>query len=340
MKKIIFLIISVLTVTSCKKDPPILKGNTLPFENNNIKLELISSSMPSSIRYIYFFDVSKGVALTYRGEIYMTTDKGVTWTLQYTHPTSTQSFFQIFFTTSNIGYAVGGSNGCSGYPCTPPGYYLILKTIDGGSNWTQVFSNAKGVTCIAPNSSGDLYAILNGISKSTNGGLTWATVDSTIFAWDKLVFNNSYGFCTGGWGKIFRSADNGNSWALTTTLKGNHIDDIKFINNYGFCIANWGATVYKTSDNGMTWAETFNSDLPSYVLNPLTNNSCLIFGTGGYSGGDFGTWHGAIRQTINSGATWTEIDLPSISEIRCSSFYSTTEGYVVADIKLIKVTVK
>jgi photosystem II stability/assembly factor-like uncharacterized protein len=338
MKKLfVFIIPTLLVLTSCKKSN-INKETVLPFENNNVKLELVNSSMPFNICGIYFLNAFNGIAITYYGNIYRTIDKGNNWTLQYTNQTSNQPFFQIFFTDSNVGYVIGGSNSCSGSNCTPPGY-LILKTIDGGQNWTKVFLNTKGITSIAANSSGELFAILEGISKSTNGGSVWTEIDSSILAWDKILFSNNYGFCTGSLGKIYRSIDNGNTWTLTDTLKGNHIDDIKFFNNFGFCIANFGQTVYMTTDYGSTWIETYHSVSQSYVLNPLSDEDCIIFGSGRYSGGDFGTWNCAIRQTTNSGNNWTAFEL-NIDPIRYTSFYSATEGFAIAGTKLIKVTLK
>lgn len=341
MKKIIIILIAVLGTISCKKDPPIPKGNSLPFENDNIRVDLINSSMPSLIRNILFLDKSKGFVVTNDGKIYMTTNKGVTWTLQYTNPTPDQPLFQILFMDANVGYVVGGSNGCGGTGCIPPGG-LILKTTDGGNNWTKVFTGSQAFASIASNNSGDLFTvtITNGILKSTNGGINWTTADSLAIPLDKIIFNNNYGFSVGSSGKIFRSSDNGNTWVLTTTLNSNYIADIKFINNNGFCIANYSQSVYKTTDNGSTWTQTYTSDFQSYVLTPLTNTSCLIFGSGRYTGGDFGTWNGAIRQTMNSGNNWTETELVDIQPIRYTSFYSTTEGFGVADRKLIKVTVK
>lgn len=345
MKNLIYiLLIGLLLTTGCKKDEVIPTGATLPFENNNIKIELFANPAPSSIRDIFFFNASTGFAVSYDGKIYKTTNNGVTWDLKYTNPTTNQPFFQILFTDANVGFVVGGSNSCGGTGCVPPGG-LILKTTDGGNNWTKILqaSSFEEFVSISSNSSGDLFAISNGtkgrIYKSTNAGLNWTTIDSLNFNLQKIFFADNFGYCSGMKGNIIRSSDNGTTWTLNTTFTANYATDIKFINGNGFCIAD-NQIVYKTTDNGNNWAQSLNHQSSSFVLNPLTANSCLVFGAGAYSGGDFGTWSGKLIQTTNAGDNWTETELKEIEPIRYSSFYSTTEGYAVAGSKLLKVKVK
>lgn len=344
MKKVIYIsLIGFLLTTGCKKDKSISTATTLPFENDNIKMELVTSSAPSSIRDIFFFNASTGIAVSYDGKVYKTTDNGVSWNVKYTNPIVNQPFYQILFVDANVGYVVGGSNSCGGTGCIPPGG-LILKTIDGGNTWTPVLQQPSvELISISSNSLGDLFAISNGtkgrIYKSINAGVNWTTVDSVDIHLQRINFNGNFGFCTGSNGKIIHSSDHGATWILTTTLTANYATDIKFNNGNGYCIAD-NQTVYKTTDNGRNWAQTLNHENGSYVLNPLTGNSCLVFGAGVYSGGDFGTWDCEVIQTTNAGNDWTETELEDVEPIRYTSFYSATEGYAAAGSKLIKVTVK
>lgn len=196
---------------------------------------------------------------------------------------------------------------------------------------------------MAANSAGDLFAISNDsigrISKSTNGGLSWNIIDSTAFQLMKITFHGNYGFCTGLKGKIISSLDNGTTWTVSATLDALYTTDIKFNSGHGFCIAD-NQHIYRTTDNGSTWIEVYHSDFSSYILHPLTASSCLAFGSGRYSGRDFGRWYGAIRATKDAGKHWTETEFIDIEPIRAISFYSTTEGYAVSGVKLIKVSVK
>ncbi|MBK8500780.1 MAG: hypothetical protein IPL46_00470 [Saprospiraceae bacterium] len=347
MKKALYIsFLNLLAIAGCNKDaeiPTAVAGERLPFENSNIKLELVTSSAPSSMRDIYFFNASIGLAITYDGGIYKTTDNGATWTLKYSNSTPNQPFYQIYFTNANVGYVVGGSTSCSGTGCIPPGG-VILKSTDAGNNWIIVLQDPSvEFISISANSIGDLFAISNGtkgrISKSINDGITWTTIDSTTFHLGKITFNNNFGFCTGMEGKILKSSDDGTTWTVATTLISLYATDLKFNGDNGFCITD-NQRVYKTTDNGNNWTQKLDSEFSSYILNPLTTSSCLVFGAGQYTGGDFGTWYGAVRQTKNAGDEWTETQFNDIEPIRYTSFYSATKGYAASGTKLIEVTVK
>lgn len=338
----ISLVIFFATI-SCTKENPLATGESLPYESSSIKLELISSSLPLGIRDIYFSDTSNGIAVSYDGKIYKSDDNGVSWTTQYSNPIPEQPFYQILFTGASVGYVVGGSVSCGGTGCIPSGG-VILKTIDGGASWINVFQAGKvEIVSIAKNSTGELFAVSNGtkglIIKSTDSGSNWTTIDSTDFRLEKITFNNNIGYCTGANGKIIRSINNGSTWELAATLDAYYVTDIRFTSNNGYCIVN-NQSIYKTSDTGNNWTQKYSSDFYSLVLHPVTETRCLVFGEGRYSGGDFGHWYGAFRQTTDSGDDWTITEFTDIGPIRYISFYSSTDGYAVADRKLIKVTLK
>jgi photosystem II stability/assembly factor-like uncharacterized protein len=345
MKGLTYIIlVGFLLTTGCKKDVLIPSGATLPFENDNIKIELVSNSLPSSIQDIFFLNALTGFAVNYDGKIYKTSNNGVTWDLKFSNPIPNQPLFQILFTDANVGYVVGGSTSCGGSGCIPTGG-IILKTTDGGNNWTSILQGPSIVkfVSISSNSFGDLFAISNGtkgrIYKSTDEGLNWTMVDSLDFNLNRIYFEGNFGFCSGMQGNVIRSNDNGATWALNATFTANYATDIKFINNNGFCIAN-NQIVYKTTDNGDHWTQSLIHQNGSFVLNPLTANSCLVFGAGTYSGDCFGTSSGIIIQTTNAGVSWNETELKEIGPISHTSFYSTTEGYAVAGNKLLKIKVK
>ena len=282
MKKGIYIVFMLtLALSSCQKEPWVPVGNTLPFENENIRVELVASAVPAFIRDIHFFNASVGIAVTCEGEIYKTSDNGVTWGLKFIDPDPNQQYFQMLFIDENIGYVVGGNTGCGGNDCIPPGG-AILKTIDGGETWTNIYQlNGVEFISIAANDLGEIFTISNGkygrISKSSDAGLSWIIVDSVDFDLQKITFNNSSGFCTGMEGNILKSIDDGNSWLLATTLDALYATDIKFNLDNGYCIAN-NYEIYKTDNDGVSWTENYTSNYSSFVLNPLTANSCLIFG--------------------------------------------------------------
>ena len=126
---------------------------------------------------------------------------------------------------------------------------------------------------------------------------------------------------------------------MAATLDALYLTDIRFINDNGYCIAN-NQSIYKTNNTGTNWTQKYSSDFFSLVLHPLTETNCIVFGGGRYTGGDFGHWYGAFRQTTDSGNDWNVTELTDIEPIRYISFYSPSDGYAVAEKKLIKVTLK
>ncbi len=353
MKKCIYFSFFLLLLTiSCEKNPvpgPVIddqKGETLPFENKNIKVTLVTSSGPANTRDMYFFNSSKGIAVNYYGEIYLTQNGGITWTQQYKNPIDDQPFFQVCFIDSKTGFAVGGSASCGGTGCIPPGG-IILKTTDGGTSWTKIYELKKAeIVSVSANSSGDLFIASNGtkgrISKSKNGGTTWTVIDSTSFHLNKIIFLDNIGFCTGMKGNILRTNNNGDTWDLITTLDALYATDIKFTDNNIFCMAN-NMTVYRSGDSGENWTSIFSSDNIFYGLNPQSKNDYIVYGSGGYSGGCFGTFYAGIGQTTNSGLDWTVVSFPQVPSILCSSFYTDNEGFLMGGFnkgQLLKVTLK
>jgi photosystem II stability/assembly factor-like uncharacterized protein len=346
MGKVIYIsLIAIIIINSCRNiDNPAPKGYKIPFESDSIKMEFASSAVPYSITDIYFFNKSKGIAVTSNGQIYKISNYGFTWTLIFINPVQNQPLNKVLFTNENTGYAVGGSNTCSEPFCTPPGG-VILKTSDGGSNWISVLNlPGEEFVSISVNNSGELFVVSNNtndfgsITKSSDAGNTWTTVATTGSILNGITFSNNLGLCTGDNGKILRSSDNGATWNQIGSLLAIYLTSMKFSGGIGFCLVN-NISVFKSTDNGSSWTQSYFSDNSSFVLNPLTGNSVLVFGGGRFLT-ETGTVCGAFRQTLDSGINWREVDLVNIYPISITSFYSNTEGYVVAGSKLIRVTVK
>jgi photosystem II stability/assembly factor-like uncharacterized protein len=370
-----FLFITLLAVTSCKKEDSAdsaiaLKPDTttvfspdfpeiafeLPFENSNLKMEIISSTIPGgssnavSVTDMHFFNESTGLIITYTGRVYKTSDKGLTWSLRYSNPGNQQPLNQILFIDQNLGYIVGGED--SSAPGRASGG-VILKTTDGGETWTSVFQITGLIQCnsIAANTNGDIYVTATSFSydkdkifRSIDGGITWSTLNYDNFQLSHIIFIADVGFCTGGFKrseKIYRSSDNGNTWSKLTNpiFRDTYwTHDIVYKDSIGFCIGN-DQSVYKTTDFGENWTLVHSGT--SYKADLLTSNSCIIWGAGGWYGGDFGYPTGAVRLTTNGGKDWTvHYFKRDVKALRYSSFYSPTEGYVTSGIYLIKVTVK
>lgn len=341
---IYILTFAILLFVGCKKDKSISHLPSLPYENDQIKFELVTSSAPFGIRDILFVNESTGIAVTYEGKIYKSINSGIDWNLQYSSPIADFPLLEILFINENVGFVVGGSTSCNGSGCIPPGG-LVLKTTDGGNTWATVFQlPSDEIVSIATNSLGDLFVISNGkkgrIHKSINLGTDWNTTDSVKgIILQKITFNHNIGFLTGVGGKLYKSDSNGSTWVLMNTLSADYINIKQFDSTNAFCITN-NNQVYKTNNNGSNWQPILIHQNGALDLKALSLNNILVFGKGNFYGGHYGTWSGEIIQTINGGESWTNLEFREIEPIRYSSFYSSTEGYLSANKKLIKVTVK
>jgi len=337
-------LILVLT-TGCEKqnnvtvipDSPI---DSIPFENNNIKIDFAADLPSTYVRDMHFFDASNGIVISNAAEIYQTKNAGVSWVRRYAAPDSIP-LHQLFFTDNNTGYAVGGTISCSGNGCIAAGG-RILKTTDGGNSWQIVLNDpAKEFVSIAMNSKHELFVVSNGakneIFKSADNGSNWTHETSSPYQFYEMVFNGERGFITTLSNKWLISNDNGITWNVDSSFASNYSNDIEFNDGVGYCFSN--LDVLQTTDNGESWISQGISGASGFgVVKPLSQKSCIVFGSGSYSGGDFGIFYGAIWQLVD-GNSWTGTQFKNTS-FYSASFYTATNGYVASTTKLLRITVK
>lgn len=351
-KQICFIVIPLLLTAGCEKylapEPgdPDPSAVTLPFENDILKISLVTDDGPVNTRNILFMDALKGFAVTFYGEIHKTVDGGVNWTQQYKNPVSYQSFYKVFFTDENTGYVVGGSNSCGGTGCIPPGG-VILKSVDGGTTWSRIFElPGREITSITTNSTGELFATARGANSeilwSNDEGTTWTVIESAAFQLNGIIFNENFGFCSGVYGNILRTNNDGDSWELISTPDALYVSDVKFSDNSVLCVMS-NMRVYRADEEGKNWLKVFDSDRSFYGLDVPSNDTWVMHGNGGYSGGCWGYWYAGIGYTTNSGADWSVVTVRAVPALHSSSFYSDKEGFMIGGTSggyLLKVTLK
>ena len=153
------------------------------------------------------------------------------------------------------------------------GYYgTILKTKDGGKNWTHIS---------LPNT--DLIRRIQFLDKD-------------------------YGWLVTHRGRIMSSDDGGTTWK-TRYSEDNQINlrNIKFLGNrVGWAVGHEGTILY-TNDGGKTWVNQSLSNFTGRDL-PRLNGLTILSEKRAMVAGEFGV----IAETLDSGKTWTIISSPDI----------------------------
>ena len=169
------------------------------------------------------------------------------------------NFYSVNFVDKSHGWAAG--------------YYgTILKTMDGGRNWTHIS---------LPNT--DLIRRIQFLDKD-------------------------YGWLVTHRGHIMSSNDGGTTWKIRYSEENQiNLRNIKFLNeSIGWVVGHEGTILY-TNDGGETWT---NQSLSNFIGRdlPRINGLTILNETQAILAGEFGV----IAETINAGKTWTIISSPNI----------------------------
>ena len=163
---------------------------------------------------VYFTDVSTGFQAysvqcgrpsTYSRSISKTTDGGINWIPIYNeNGIGSGVFSSVFFSDRDRGYVVGSIG-------------TILKTIDGGANWSNQNSgtyNQLNSVYFTDESTGYAVGGSGTILKTTNGGVNWITLNSGTTAELNSVFfsDENLGYTVGNGGIILKTTDGGINW--------------------------------------------------------------------------------------------------------------------------------
>ena len=165
------------------------------------------------------------------------------------------------------------------------------------------------------------------ILKTIDGGINWSLkyMGNTIYEWqsinDVAFVDEVTGFAVGDGGQFFKTTDAGETWLPASSGVGFNLNQIVFPDALtGFIVGGSDTLLLKTSDGGDTWSVIgFPDGLPDAPISEIyfvNDSTGFIFTDDGSP--DF---NGLIYKTIDAGQTWFQVySDPSVYTARFTFF--------------------
>lgn len=225
---------------------------------------------------------------------------------------TTQSLNSVYFTSSNIGYAVG-NNG------------TILKTTDKGAAWSmQSSGTTSNLYCVRFLNDQTGFAVGDNVFlKTTNGGTTWILNTTSLSYSVKAVYfiDQNTGYAAGGSGTISKTTSGGAAWTAFQIEPYTMFTSLYFTNSStGYAVGLTGLYL-KTTNGGVSWfTKPTDAGKNFYTVQFLNETTGYI--TGGWV-------HSTVMKSENSGNSWTNL-FSNATGVRLysGSFIDAENGYV------------
>ncbi|MGB3809658.1 MAG: YCF48-related protein [Parvibaculum sp.] len=222
------------------------------------------------------------VAVGQFGHVIYSDDGGATWVQAKSVPTQV-TLTSVYFVNDKIGYAGGHDS-------------TVLRTDDGGENWTLAYHNAESQAPIMSvyfenENHGFAMGAFSFVIETEDGGKNWhqrslvegSQEDSHL----NKVFATKQGtiLVAAEFGKVYRSTDQGKTFSeIATGYEGSFWGGLA-LNDGSALIYGMRGNVYRTTDDGTTWAK-INSGTDKSIGGgiELSNGTIVLVGLQGYVG--------------------------------------------------------
>jgi photosystem II stability/assembly factor-like uncharacterized protein len=221
--------------------------------------------------------------------LFKTSDKGENWAV-----ISSPNVFSIDFISTEIGYGLRGVNSD----------LYVLKTIDGGYNWSEVSTfSSDGISYQL-----NMYDEMNGLITSTmgsfyktaDGGLTWSVVGGGgPLPWN-ITYKNANDVYLIGWDgnattQLRKSTNGGSTWTTFNLGQYGHGYELTFVNDNLAFITVMENVILKSTNGGDSWYETTINNSNEMGVVYLSFPSEQV---------GYGVGYSKFIRTTDSGETW------------------------------------
>ncbi|MFH0919080.1 MAG: cadherin-like beta sandwich domain-containing protein [Fibrobacterota bacterium] len=229
------------------------------------------------------------------GQIFKSTDHGVTWTPQTSNTPHTLR--ALSFTDALHGCVVGDSG-------------MIRMTANGGATWTAPVSSVPmgRLTAVGFTNSTHGWAagLPNGgpvIIRTTDGGLHWVTGDPSSRCSGTPaglhVASGAIAQFVNASSTVFRTADSGATWASSSMSANGLLYDLFFVDDSTGWACGDNGEIRKTVNRGQSW-----TNQTRFSMAPYTGVHFSDKNTGWIVGNNI-LYGSIVLRTENGGASWT-----------------------------------
>jgi photosystem II stability/assembly factor-like uncharacterized protein len=296
--------------------------------------ERIPSPTDKFLRTLHFADSLRGWVAGDSGLIFYTSDGGISWDQQESN--TTHQIMRIFFLDDKNGWGLT-------WVYDPFFGTEILKTTDGGANWSveqykEEFVFLRGIYFLDT-----LKGFAGGMPaqflQTTDGGINWerAHIDSGTFSQFPVIdfkfYNELYGFAVGGRfdiaGVIWRTIDGGQNWVAIDAQYAppDEVWDIHFFDSLHVMAVGgdpdfFGVALMHSIDSGLSWdyyeigvhgqalSISFRTENEGWAVVPLSES---------------------MVATYDYGVNWTNYIAPDSSKLYEIVFTDSLTGYAVGE---------
>ncbi|MFH1347569.1 MAG: YCF48-related protein, partial [Candidatus Margulisiibacteriota bacterium] len=245
----------------------------------------------------------------------------------------TDHLYAVHFASDVNGWAVG-ANG------------KVLKTIDGGNNWTSQVVGGAGYTWYGVSFVDSTTGYIAGASGTTP--YIYKTTDGDAWVLETLGGINPNGYrcidlsssTVGAAGGVFEPTGGGKNISYSTawtstkagTAVGTSISGINFFSTTGFAAGNYvdetDEGIYKSTNSGQTWTA---QDSPA---NANLNDVDAISADAAWAVGN----SGSIIKTTNGGTSWASQTSGTTEHLKGVNFVDANTGWAVGESGAIRKT--